>query len=152
MTDEITIQQLSNAVTLTRYQIDAWISRGHFRPGNQPENGKARIFTWADAMALGAMAAFVRLGIQAATVGPLLSPGVHGFEDEQALMVICEGPTRLSSQSDAALFETSTPTTFAKIIRASHLPGLLDDPEITSFAVVNLNTIEQRIQRALATN
>lgn len=149
MNQQINIQQLTDALNITRYQVDAWISRGYFKPKNQPEKGMARVFTLPDAIALGAMAAFVRLGIQAAEVGPQISMGVHGFKDDRALFVMCEGPIRLTSESDAAFVEPDMGRPFSKIIQARRLPELLEDPEITSFAVVDLNQIEERIMRAL---
>jgi len=152
MNNEITIQKLTEAVQLTRYQVEAWISRGHFKPANPVESGKARVFTLRDAIALGAMAAFVRLGLQASDVGPQISIGLHGYKDDHALFVICEGPIRLADVPDAAYFHPSPAAPFSKIIRARQLPELLNDPEITSFAVVDLNDIEERIQRALATD
>jgi DNA-binding transcriptional MerR regulator len=150
MNNEITIQNLTDAVNLTRYQIEAWISRGHFKPENPVESGKARVFTLRDAIALGAMAAFVRLGFKASDVGSQISPGLHGFKDDRALLVIYEGPIRLANVPNAAYVEPDMAAPFSKIIQASRLPELLTDPEITSFAVVDLNTIEERIQRALA--
>ncbi len=152
MNNEITIQNLTNAVNLTRYQIEAWISRGHFKPANPVESGKARVFTLRDAIALGAMAAFVRLGFKASDVGSQISTGLHGFKDDRALLVICEGPIRLADAPNAAYVEPEMAAPFSKIIQASRLPELLADPEITSFAVVDLNTIEERIQQALATD
>lgn len=149
MTEQISIQQLTDALNITRYQVDAWISRGYFKPKNQPEKGKARVFTLRDAIALGAMAAFVRLGLQAADVGPQISIGVHGFKDDRALFVIYEGPMRLTSESEAAFMEPDMGRPFSKIIQARRLPELLEDPEITTFAVVDLNDIEDRITRAL---
>ena len=150
MTQQITIQKLTDALNITRYQVDAWISRGYFKPKNQPEKGKARVFTLPDAIALGAMAAFVRLGLQAAVVGPQISFGVHGFKDDRALFVICEGPMRLTSESDAAFMEPDMAQPFSKIIQSRRLHELLEDPEITSFAAVDLNDIEERITRALS--
>lgn len=152
MNDEITIQKLTEAVQLTRYQVEAWISRGHFKPANPVESGKARVFTLRDAIALGAMAALVRLGFQASDVGPQVSIGLHGYKDDLALFVICEGPIRLADVPNAVYFKPDMAAPFSKIIRASQLPELVSDPEITSFAVVDLNDIEERVQRALATD
>jgi hypothetical protein len=56
---------------------------------------------------------------------------------------------RLSSESDAAFMEPDMACPFSKIIQSRRLPELLDDPEITSFAAVDLNDIEDRITRAL---
>ncbi len=152
MNNEITIQNLIDAVHLTRHQVEAWISRGHFKPENPVEPGKARIFTLRDAIVLGAMAAFVRLGFQASDVDLQLSPGLYGFKDDHALFAICEGPIRLADVPDAVYFHPSPAAPFSKIIRARQISELLNDPEITSFAVVDLNDIEERILRALAAN
>lgn len=149
MTQLITIQQLTEALNLTRYQVDAWISRGYYEPQNEVEKGKAREFTLKDAIALGTIAAFVRLGLQAKDVGLHVSPGIYGYKDDRALFAICEGPIRLSSEANAAYAEPDMAAPFSKIIPAKRLPDLLDDPEITSFAVVDLNEIETRILRSL---
>ena len=68
MNQEFTIQQLADAAQLTRYQVEAWISRGHFKPENPVENGKARKFTADDAVVLAALAEFNRLGLAPTTV------------------------------------------------------------------------------------
>ena len=149
MTQLITIQQLTDALNLTRYQVDAWISRGYYKPKNDAEKGKARDFTINDAIALGVIAAFVRLGFQAKDVGPQVNCGVYGFKDDRALFAICEGPVRLTSKPNAAYVEPDMAAPFSKIIPAKRLPELLDDPEITSFAIVDLDEIETRIKRTL---
>jgi|AntAceMinimDraft_12_1070368.scaffolds.fasta_scaffold77959_2 DNA-binding transcriptional MerR regulator len=150
MTELITIQQLTVALNLTRYQVDAWISRGYYKPQSDPEKGKAREFTLKDAIALGTIAAFVRLGLQAKDVGPHVGLGVYGYKDDRALFAICEGPIRLSSEANAAYVEPEMAAPFSKLIPAKRLPDLLNDPEITSFAIVDLNEIETRILHALA--
>ncbi len=52
MSTEITIQSLADAVQLTKYQVEAWISRGHFKPENSVDSGKRREFTFHDALVL----------------------------------------------------------------------------------------------------
>jgi len=66
--------------------------------------------------------------------------------------VIYEGPIRLSSQEDAAFMDSDIPAPASKIISPQRLPDLVTDPEVRSFAVVNLNDIERRITKALSSN
>lgn len=148
MAQEITIQKLVDAFNVGRHQIDAWISRGYLTPQNECERGKARIFTKRDAIALGVIANFARLGFEPARVAPHI-PNLHGVADGDALLVIYEGPIRLSSQDDAAFMESDIPAPASKIISPKGLPEIATDPEVRSFAVVNLNDIERRVTKAL---
>lgn len=151
MAQDITIQKLVNAFNVGRYQIDAWISRGYLVPQNECERGKARIFTMRDAIALGAIADFARLGFEPARVAPHISH-LHGVADGDALLVIYEGPIRLSSQEDAAFTDADIPVPASKIISPQRLPELVTDPEVRSFSVVNLNDIERRVTKALGSD
>lgn len=149
MAQEITIQKLVDALNVGRHQIDAWISRGYLTPQNDCERGKARIFTMRDAIALGAIADFARLGFEPARVAPHVT-NLHGVADGDALLVIYEGPIRLSSQEDAAFMDSDIPAPASRIISPQRLPEIAADPEVRSFAVVNLNDIERRVTKALS--
>lgn len=151
MAQEITIQKLVDAFNVGRHQIDAWISRGYLTPQNDCERGKARIFTMHDAVALGAIVDFGRLGFEPARVAPHIT-NLHGVADGDALLVIYEGPIRLSSQEDAAFMDTDIPVPASQIIPPYRLANLVTDPEVRAFAVVNLNDIEQRVTKALASD
>ncbi len=148
MPQEITIQVLVDAFNIGRHQIDAWISRGYLTPQNDCERGKARIFTTRDAIALGTIVDFNRLGFEPARVAPHIS-NLHGVADGDALLVIYEGPIRMSSQEDAAYLESNIPAPMSKIVSPQRLPNLVSDPEVRSFAVVNLSDIERRIMNTL---
>lgn len=151
MAQDITIQKLADAFNIGRYQIDAWISRGYLVPQNECERGKARIFTMRDAIALGVIADFARLGFEPARVAPHIT-NLHGVADGDALLVIYEGPIRLSSQDDAAFMDSDIPAPASKIISPQRLPEIATDPEVRSFAVVNLNDIERRVTKALGSD
>lgn len=148
MVQEITIQKLVDAFSVGRHQIDAWISRGYLTPQNDCERGKARVFTMRDAVALGAIVDFGRLGFEPARVAPHIT-NLHGIADDDALLVIYEGPIRLSSQEDAAFMDSDIPVPASRIVSPLRLPDLVKDPEVRTFAVVNLNDIERRITSAL---
>lgn len=148
MQQEITIQVLVDAFNIGRHQIDAWISRGYLNPQNECERGKARIFTMRDAIALGTIVDFNRLGFEPARVAPHIS-NLHGVADGDALLVIYEGPIRMSSREDAAFMESNIPAPMSKITSPQRLPSLVSDPEVRSFAVVNLNDIERRVMNTL---
>ncbi len=148
MTQEITIRKLADAFNIGRHQIDAWISRGHMNPQNECEPGKARIFTMNDAIALGVIVDFNRLGYDPARVAPHIKH-LHPVGDGDALLVIYEGPMRLSSLENAPLNDSDIPIPMSKIIGTERIAELVSDPEVRSFAVVNLNDIERRITSAL---
>ncbi len=148
MAQEITIQKLVDAFNVGRHQIDAWISRGYMNPQNECERGKARIFTMRDAIALGAIVDFGRLGFEPARVAPHIEH-LHGVGDGDALLVIYEGPMRLSSLENAPFMDSNIPIPMSKIIGTRRIAELVTDPEVRSFAVVNLNDIERRITSAL---
>lgn len=149
MAQDITIQKLADAFNIGRYQIDAWISRGYLVPQNECERGKARIFTMRDAIALGVIVDFARLGFEPARAAPHIG-NLHGVADGDALLVIYEGPIRLSSQEDAAFMDSDIPAPASRIISPQRLPEIAADPEVRSFAVVNLNDIERRVTKALS--
>ena len=149
MAQDITIQKLADAFNIGRYQIDAWISRGYLVPQNECERGKARIFTMPDAITLGVIVDFARLGFEPARVAPHIG-NLHGVADGDALLVIYEGPIRLSSQEDAAFMDSDIPAPASRIISPQRLPEIAADPEVRSFAVVNLNDIERRVTKALS--
>ena len=151
MAQEITIQKLVDAFNVGRHQIDAWISRGYLTPQNDCERGMARIFTMKDAIALGAIVDFGRLGFEPARVAPHIT-SLHGVADGDALLVIYEGPIRLSSQEDGAFMDSDIPAPASKIISPQRLPDLVTDPEVHAFAVVNLNDIERRVTKALSSD
>lgn len=148
MQQEITIQVLVDAFNIGRHQIDAWISRGYLTPQNECERGKARIFTMGDAIALGAIVDFNRLGFEPARVAPHIN-NLHGVADGDALLVIYEGPIRMSSREDAAFMDSNIPAPMSTIMGPQRLPNLVSDPEVRSFAVVNLSDIERRVLNTL---
>lgn len=148
MSTEITIQSLADAVQLTKYQVEAWISRGHFKPENSVDSGKRREFTFHDALVLGTLAEFSRLGLSGAVTSMHVAH-LHGFHDDDALFVICQGPAQVAPGVEATNLEGEVDATFARIIRPGDIGRIIEDPAIRAFAVVNLNQIEARVRSSL---
>lgn len=148
MKQEFTIQQLADAAQLTRYQVEAWISRGHFKPENPVEPGKARKYTYQDAIKLCVLAELSRLGLSS-TVVSMHAANLFGYQDDDALLVICQGPQRVSETIEVVDEEGETDHTFSRITRPSELWRIVEDPDVRSFATVNLGHIERRVRKTL---
>ena len=145
MSQEFTIQQLADAAQLTRYQVEAWISRGHFKPENPVEPGKGRKYTYHDAIKLGVLAEFSRLGLSP-TVASMHTAHLFGYHDADSLLVICQGPVRVSETIDE---DGEIDHTFGRITRPSELWRIVEDPDVRSFAAINLGHIERRVKKTL---
>lgn len=154
MDQNLTIQQLAAATNLSRTQIDQWISRGHFRPKNEAEIGKARAFTIDDAVVLGALAELVRIGM-APTVASMHVHHVYAFTDDDTLLVVTQGPigTAVSNVKDEALtfYDPDNPGTHGHIIRAKELIRFAADPNVRSMSVVNLSEVAKRVSESIGT-
>lgn len=142
MTPDFTIQQIADAAQLTRYQVEAWISRGHFTPENPVENGKARKFTADDAVVLAALAEFNRLGLAPTTVS-MHTTQLRFRAGRGSLFVI----TSIIGMSTEPAGETDL--TAGDIIEAADLGRVASDPQVRAFAAVNIAQIEQRVQASL---
>jgi hypothetical protein len=151
MTTEITIQRLADAAQVSKYQVEAWISRGHFKPENAVESGMRRVFTYYDALVLGTLAEFSRLGLPG-TVTSMHVAHLHGYHDDVALFVICQGPARIAPGVEATNLEGEVDATFAKIIRPGEIGRIIEDPNVRAFAAVNLNQVENRVRSFLGMN
>ena len=148
MDQEFTIQQLADAAQLTRYQVEAWISRGHFKPENPVEPGKGRKYTYHDAIKLGVLAEFSRLGLSP-TVASMHTAHLFGYHDADSLLVICQGPVRVSETIEVVDEDGEIDHTFGRITRPSELWRIVEDPDVRSFAAINLGHIERRVKKTL---
>jgi len=148
MNQEFTIQQLADAAQLTRYQVEAWISRGHFKPDNPVEAGKARKYTYHDALKLGVLAEFSRLGLSP-TIASMHTAHLFGYHDEDSLRVICQGPVRVSETIEVVDEDGEIDHTFGRITRPSELWRVVADPDVRSFAAINLGHTERRVKKTL---
>ena len=142
MTPDFTIQEIADAARLTRYQVEAWISRGHFTPENPVENGKARKFTADDAVVLAALAEFNRLGLAPTTVS-MHTTQLRYRAGRGSLFVI----TSIIGMSTEPAGETDL--TAGDIIEAADLGRIAGDPQVRAFAAVNIHQIEQRVRASL---
>lgn len=154
MDQKLTIQQLAAATDLSRTQIDQWISRGHFRPKNEAEIGKARAFTIDDAIALGALAELVRIGMPPTSAATHVQ-SVYQYSDDDTLLVVTQGPidTAVSAGKGKSLkfYDPDRPTTLSHIVRSRELAGFAADPNVRSMSVVNLSELAKRVFRAVGT-
>lgn len=156
MTRTFTIQQVAKATQMTKYQISAWISRGHFRPQHDAEPGKAREFTMKDVIRLGTAIELVRLGIDPveATVATQV---VHGLTNDIAFLVLSQGPVvlptvRHSDGRPVIDYYLDSPMKLKKIIGSRQLTEFLLEPDKRSCAVVNIDEVEKRVKAALETD
>ena len=148
MDTTLSIQKLAEAANLSRWQIDQWISRGHFKPEHTPGAGKARTFTIEDALILGTLAELVRLGLQP-TVASMHVNHVHTFADDVALLVITQGPMdQALPKGDEKPAQFHHPQNFAthgQVVRARDLHKIATDPQVRSMAVVNISEVGKRV-------
>lgn len=142
MTPDFTIQQIADAAQLTRYQVEAWISRGHFTPENPVENGKARKFTADDAVVLAALAEFNRLGLAPTTIS-MHTTQLRFRAGRGSLFVITSIIRKAAEPAD------EIDLTAGDIIEAADLGRIASDPQVRAFAVVNITQIEQRVRASL---
>lgn len=152
MEPNLTIQQLADATELSRTQIDQWISRGHFKPRNPAETGKARAFTMEDAVVLGALAELVRIGMTP-TVASMHVHSLYAFVDDDALLVVSQGPDVIrpaqGKGKPVLYYDPGNPATHGRIVRAKDLAEIVADPNVRSMAVVNLSQVERRVLAAI---
>ena len=148
METTLSIQKLAEAANLSRWQIDQWISRGHFKPEHTPEAGKARTFTIEDALILGTLAELVRLGITP-TVGSMHVNHVYTFADDMALLVITQSPMGLAppkgDEKPAQFHHPQNFATHSQVVRSRDLLKIATDPQVRSMAVVNISEVEKRV-------
>lgn len=150
MTEEFTIQQIASAALLTRHQVEAWISRGHFKPENPVENGKARKYTFEDAVVLSAIAEFTRLGLTPTVIS--MHTGVLRFrEGRGALFVITSIVRQVKATEANPNIGGELDLTSGEIIEPTDIARVMEDPQVRAFAAVNITQIEQRVRASLAT-
>ena len=142
MTPDFTIQQIADAAQLTRYQVEAWISRGHFTPENPVENGKARKFTADDAVVLAVLAEFNRLGLAPTTVS--MHTTQLRFRAGRGSLFVISSIIGMSTEPAG-----ETDLTAGDIIETADLGRIASDPQVRAFAAVNIAQIEQRVRASL---
>lgn len=103
---------------------DQWISRGHFKPKNPAEMGKAREFTVKDAVALGGLAELVRIGLTPAAAS-MHSHQIYAFKDAEALLVVSQGPTEIMPAKGKGrptlFYDPASPALRSEIVRPKDL-------------------------------
>jgi hypothetical protein len=156
MTRTLTIHQVAKATDMTKYQISAWISRGHFKPKHDAEPGKAREFTIHDAIRLGAAIELVRLGIDPVEAA-VATQAIYGLKDDIAFLVVSQGPVvvptmKLPDGSSGMVYNADRPMKLSKIIGSRQLTEVLLDTDRRACAVVNIDEVERRVKAALDTD
>jgi hypothetical protein len=153
----LTIQQLAEATLCSRTQIDQWISRGHFKPRQEPERGKARTFTFEDAITLGTLAELVRIGIPP-VIASMHVDHIADCMDEDSVLVISQGESKIPDPDDPRRFKyvydynpryPHTPATLGHLVRPDELPAISADPHIYAMAVVNVGALKRRLMASL---
>ena len=149
----LTIQQLAEATLCSRTQIDQWISRGHFKPRQEPERGKARTFTLEDAITLGTLAELVRLGIPP-VIASMHVEHIADYMEEDSVLVISQGISKVPDPDDPRRFKSaydydprypSLPATLSRLVRPDELPAIAADSHIYAMALVNVSALKRRL-------
>jgi hypothetical protein len=148
MIPDFTIQQIADAANLTRYQVEAWISRGHFTPQNPVENGKARKFTTEDAVTLAALAEFNRLGLNPAVVS-MHTVQVRFRAGRGSLFVIVSIIRQVKANKAYPELSGEIDLTKGDIVEPADFARIMDDPQVRAVAAVNIVQIEQRVRASL---
>lgn len=156
MVRTLTIHQVARATDMTKYQISAWISRGHFKPQHDVEPGKAREFTIHDAIRLGTAIELVRLGIDPIEAA-VSTQAIYGLTDDITFLVVSQGPVvvptiKLPDGSSGIVYNPDRPMKRSTIIGSRQLTEVLLDPDKRACAVVNIDEVEKRVKAALETD
>lgn len=147
MNHYFTIQQIADAARITRYQVEAWISRGHFTPQNPVEKGKARVFTFEDAVVLTTIADFNSLGLNPSVVSLYIHNIKH--RPEPLTLFIIHSFIRSKKGTDSNPDQDSLLYTTGLLRDPSEIENILVNPLIYSFAVVNVKNVEDRVRKSL---
>lgn len=170
MPDSYSTRQTASAANISRLRLDQWVSRGYVTPSHTPQPGEARQYSLTDVITVATLAELVRLGINPATAAPWAFR-IRGFRDDQAVLVVWQGPGELipcSNPGDppacvlrteggwtrlnpgtSIFYDPDSPPYHAEIVRPRELPEMVRDPDKRSFAIVNLDHVEQRVLAAL---
>ena len=170
MAEIFSTKQAATAANVSRLQLDQWVSRGYVEPSHKPEPGKARQYTVTDIIKIATLAELVRLGITPGTAAPWVRY-LLGFTDDQAVLVVWQGPGELIPTSNPGappsqvlrtpggwtrnnpgaptFYDPDQPPYHSDIVRPGELPEMLRDPDKRSLVAVNIDHVEQRILQAL---
>lgn len=172
--DALSITKLCEVSGLARSQIDQWISRGYYVPRTKPENGKARKFSFEEALEICAMAELNRLGLPLSAAQQACTSLHHFGDEDSAILVVWHGPMGLLQtlqrgaptpevnktqyhpdgwpyiHPDANRFYDPSNPFFQHVIVKPHaLATLIRDPDKRSVMAVNLSNLAERIEIAL---
>lgn len=147
MNQSFTIQQIADAAGLTRYQVEAWISRGHFTPTNQVAKGSSRQFTFEDAVVLTTIADFNSIGLNPSVVAMYIQNIKHRA-DPLTLFVI-HSFVRPNKTIDRNNDQDDLVLTTGLLREPSEIEHLLTNPHVHSVSLVNLKNIEERVRLSL---
>ena len=130
------------------FPVEAWISRGHFKPENPVETGKARKFTYEDSVVLGAVAEFSRLGLSPAVVS-MHTAQLRFRDGHGALFVISTAFRQVSATEANPDIEGEIDITSGSIVGTAEVASIVADPKVRAFAAVNLAQLEHRVRELL---
>ena len=151
MNESFTIQQIADAAGVTRYQVEAWISREHFNPSNKVEKGRARAFNLDDAVLLATLAELNRLGLNPAIVS-LHENQIKFRHGRGPFLVIKSVMRKVPVGINSPQIPEEIDVSAAEIVDAEALISIIEDARVRSLALVNINEIEGRVKRSLEIN
>lgn len=154
-----TIHQACEVADVARTRVNQWISRGFFTPDEEYEHGRQRSYSFKDVMRLRVFSDLIRLGINQETAGRY-TDDLHGFKDDQAILLVWHGPTELIPSSNwgekskklkkpALAYNSNLPPFHKKIIRLNKLQDYICDPLVYASAVINLDLVYAYVESKL---
>ena len=152
MSATFTIEDVCEAAGITRSQFSQWISRDYVSWLAPVPEGQARAYELGDIFTITVLIEIVRLGLPPAAAGRLFKDlrlwHLHGFNDDQAVLVIWQGPAALAGCGEFWRGGIE-PIHQAKIVRTRDFPSLVRDSHKRSLIAVNLDHVWDRVRAAL---
>lgn len=147
-----TFGQVLTALRLPRPRVDQWIARGQFKV-KETSPGVARQWDFGDVMRLAVFAKIVaaRDEITATKIGGLTHL-LHGFKDDQAVLVLWSGliPTTISDGKGGVLKSDQPGIWSPEIIRHRELANFLLRDDVRMAFFIKLDEVESQVKAKLA--
>ncbi|QHO77896.1 hypothetical protein ACH79_40225 [Bradyrhizobium sp. CCBAU 051011] len=146
-----TLKQICDALNITRGRAEQWIARGHFRPPHNPIFGAAREWQIQDAIRFAAFGVIVDSGIPQEQAGVITQLDMHGFKNDTAFFVVWRGLHETATKKASGTFlKMHIPGVwYGEIVKESALLAHLENEDVWSATVVNLDNLERKVKAAL---
>jgi len=146
-----TLKQITDALRISRARVEQWISRGFFRTPDQPILGMARDWNIGEAMRLALCVELVDAHLSPQQAGALVWVGLHGFKDDTAFFVAWQGwHGTAHNNPDGTPAKVYMPGNwYPAIVKGSELRAFVENSDVISSHVFNLNALEKRVTEAL---